>query len=48
MVAESEPIFYLNQKEEGLFFDLVIKRPAIDFSSSELDKTISAISPVNF
>ena len=30
--------------------DLVIetKRPAIDFSSSELDKTISAISPVNF
>ena len=50
VVAESELSFLFKSERRKALFDLVIetKRPAIDFSSSELDKTISAISPVNF
>ena len=50
VVAESELSFLFKSERRRALFDLVIetKRPAIDFSSSELDKTISAISPVNF
>ena len=50
IIAESELSFLFKSKNRKALFDLVIKtkRPAIDFSSSELDKTISAISPVNF
>ncbi len=50
VVAESELSFLFKSERRRALFDLVMetKRPAIDFSSSELDKTISAISPVNF
>ena len=50
VVAESELSFLFKSERRRALFDLVIetKRPAIDFSTSELDKTISAISPVNF
>ena len=50
VVAESELSFLFKSDRRKALFDLIIetKRPAIDFSSSELDKTISAISPVNF
>ena len=50
VVAESELSFLFKSERRRALFDLVIetKRPAIDFSSSEIDKTISAISPVNF
>ena len=50
VVAESELSFLFKSERRKALFDLVIetKRPAIDFSSSELDKTIAAISPVNF
>ena len=50
VVAESELSFLFKSERRRALFDLVMetKRPAIDFSTSELDKTISAISPVNF
>tara|TARA_Y100001960_G_scaffold55216_1_gene56603 strand:+ start:1197 stop:3386 length:2190 start_codon:yes stop_codon:yes gene_type:complete len=50
VVAESELSFLFKSERRRALLDLVMetKRPAIDFSSSELDKTISAISPVNF
>ena len=50
VVAESELSFLFKSDKRGALLDLVMetKRPAIDFSSSELDKTISAISPINF
>tara|TARA_B100000427_G_scaffold152723_1_gene127261 strand:+ start:1204 stop:3393 length:2190 start_codon:yes stop_codon:yes gene_type:complete len=50
VVAESELSFLFKSERRRALFDLVMetKRPAIDFSSSEIDKTISAISPVNF
>ena len=50
VIAESELSFLFKSERRRALFDLVMetKRPAIDFSSSELDKTISAISPVNF
>ncbi|PPR16801.1 MAG: Sensor protein kinase WalK [Alphaproteobacteria bacterium MarineAlpha9_Bin3] len=50
IVAESELSFLFKSNKRQALFDLVIetKRPAIEFSSSELDKTISAMSPVNF
>jgi two-component system nitrogen regulation sensor histidine kinase NtrY len=50
VIAESELSFLFKSERRRALFDLVIetKRPAIDFSTSELDKTISAISPVNF
>ncbi len=50
IIAESELSFLFKSNKRQELLDLVIKtkRPAIDFSSNELDKTISAISPVNF
>ena len=50
VIAESELSFLFKSERRRALFDLVMetKRPAIDFSTSELDKTISAISPVNF
>ncbi len=50
VIAESELSFLFKSDRRRALFDLVMetKRPAIDFSTSELDKTISAISPVNF
>jgi two-component system, NtrC family, nitrogen regulation sensor histidine kinase NtrY len=50
IVAESELSFLFKSKKRMDLFDLVLdsKRPVMDFSSSELDKTISAISPINF
>ena len=50
ILAESELSFLFKSDKRKALYDLVIKtkRPAIDFSSNELDKTISAISPVNF
>jgi two-component system nitrogen regulation sensor histidine kinase NtrY len=50
IIAESELSFLFKSNKRQELLDLVIKtkRPAIDFTSNELDKTISAISPVNF
>ncbi|MDG2001425.1 MAG: ATP-binding protein [Alphaproteobacteria bacterium] len=50
ILAESELSFLFKSEKRKALYDLVIetKRPAIDFSSNELDKTISAISPINF
>ena len=50
VIAESALSFLFKSERRWALFDLVMetKRPAIDLSTSELDKTISAISPVNF